>query len=95
MNLQEIAGRWILLMGHVEETCEKHGLVPPVEVNVVQANGNQYNFDYSPEDDGVALQPEPIMPPVVMTMTDALGVRVERRLLDIAPSPEWNKRFVQ
>ena len=82
-------------MGHVEETCEKHGLVPPVEVNVVQANGNQYDFDYSPQDDGVALPPAPIMPPVVLTLTDAQGVQMKLRVLDFAPSPESTRRFVQ
>jgi hypothetical protein len=95
MNPQEIAGQWIALMGHVEETSEKHGLVPPVEVNVVDADGNQYDFDYSPEDDRVALPPAPITPPVVLTLIDTQGVRVERRLSDLAPSPESKKRFVQ
>jgi hypothetical protein len=79
-------------MGHVEEICEK--LFPPVEVNVVDADGNQYDFDYSPEDDRVNLPPAPIMPPVVLTFIDTPGVRVERRLLDLAPSPESRKRFV-
>jgi hypothetical protein len=95
MKPQEIAGQWIALMGHVEEICEKHGLVPPVEVNVVDADGNQYDFDYSPEDDRVDLPPAPIMPPVVLTFIDTQGFRVERRLLDLAPSPESRKRFVQ
>jgi len=34
VNLREIAGQWIDLMGHDEQPREKHGLVPPVEVNV-------------------------------------------------------------
>ena len=95
MKPQEIAGQWIALMGHVEEICERHGLVPPVEVHVVDADGNQYDFDYSPEDDRVNLPPAPIMPPVVLTLTDAKGVQMKLRLLDFAPSPESTRRFVQ
>lgn len=59
------------------------------------ANGNQYDFDYSPDDDRLNLPPVPIMPPVVLNFIDTPGVRVERRLLDLAPSPESRKRFVQ
>jgi hypothetical protein len=60
MNAREIAGQWIALMGHVEEICEKHGLASPVEVNIVDADGNQHDFDYSPEDDRVDLPPASI-----------------------------------
>lgn len=73
-------------MAHVEDICEKQGLVPPVEVDVVDASGNQYNFEYGPENDRVDLPPEPMMPPVLLSFTDAKGVRVERRLSDFAPA---------
>jgi hypothetical protein len=66
MNLQETASQQILLMGQVEDICEEQGLVPPVEVDVVDASGNQYNFEYRPENDRVDLPPEPIMPPVLL-----------------------------
>jgi hypothetical protein len=95
MNPREIAGQWIALMGHVEETCEKHGLVPPVEVRVTEADGNRCDFDFNPEAELVDLPFAPIAPPVVLTFTDALGVQVEIRLLDFAPSLESKKRFMQ
>jgi len=55
MNSKEIASQQILFMAQVEDICEKQGLVPPVEVNVVDADGNQYDFEFRPEDDGVDL----------------------------------------
>jgi len=82
-------------MAQVEDICEKQGLVPPVEVNVVDADGNQYDFEFRPEDDGVDLPPLSIVLPVVLTFTDATDTRMERRLSDIAPSPDWHKLFVQ
>jgi hypothetical protein len=45
MNPKEIATQQILLMSHVENICEKQDLVPPVEVNVVDAGGNQYDLN--------------------------------------------------
>jgi hypothetical protein len=95
MNPKEIAVQQIMFMGHVEDICGKQNLVPPVEVDVVDAGGNQYDFEYRPEDDGVDLPPLPIMLPLMLTFTDVQGTRLERRLLDIAPSPEWHTRFVQ
>ncbi len=95
MNRQEITAQQIALMGHVEEICEQQGLVPPVEVHIVDASGNQYDIEYCPESDWVDLPPVPIMPPVVLDFTDAKGIRLERRLSDFAPSPEWKKPFLQ
>jgi hypothetical protein len=95
MNPKEIATQQILFMSHVENICEKQDLVPPVEVNVVDAGGNQYDFEYRPEDDEVDLPPLPIVLPLELTFSDAKGTRLERRLFDVAPSPEWHKRFVQ
>jgi hypothetical protein len=95
MKLQEIASQQILLMAHVEDICEKQSLVPPVEVDVVDASGNQYNFEYRPENDRVDMPAEPILPPVLLSFTDAEGIRVEQRLSDFAPSPEWTKPFLQ
>ena len=60
-------------MGYVKEICEKQGLVPPAEVNVVDAGGNQYDFDYSPEYDEVDLPSVPIMLPAVLSFTDREG----------------------
>ena len=77
MNPKEIASQQILFMGHMEDICEKQGLVPPVEVNVVDADGNQCDFEYRPEDDGGDLPPLPIMLPVVLTFTDAKRTRFE------------------
>ena len=57
MNPKEIAAQQIMLMAHVEDICEKQGLVPPIEVIVVDADGNQYDFEYRPENDGVDLPP--------------------------------------
>ena len=95
MNPKEIATQQIKLMAHVEDICEKQGLVPPIEVNVVDADGNQYDFEYRPEDDGVDLPPVPVKLPLALTFTDANSTQLERRLFDVAPSPEWHKRFVQ
>jgi hypothetical protein len=95
MNPQETAAQQIALVGHVEEICEHQGLVPPVEVNIVDASGSQYDIEYCPESDWVDLPPVPIMPPVVLDFTDATGRRMERRLSDFAPSPEWTKRSLQ
>jgi len=68
MNRREGTAQQILLMGHVEEACEKRGLVPPVEVNVSDAGGYQYDFDFSPEYDVIDLPAVLIMPPVVLRM---------------------------
>jgi hypothetical protein len=66
LNPEEIASQRIALMGHVEEICEKQGLVPPVEFNVVDV-GNQYDLEYSPEYDEVDLPAVPIILPVALT----------------------------
>ncbi|HLN98974.1 MAG TPA: hypothetical protein VK208_10980 [Pyrinomonadaceae bacterium] len=95
MNPKEIATQQIKLMAHVEDISEKQGLVPPIEVNVVDADGNQYDFEYRPADDWVDLPPVPVKLPLALTFTDANSTQLERRLFDVAPSPEWHKRFVQ
>ena len=95
MNPQEITAEQIAFMGHVEEICERQGLVPPVEVNVMDAGGNQFNFEYGPKYDVVDLPPVSIMLPVVLRFTDAKGIRVEQWLSDFVPSPEWKKLFLQ
>jgi hypothetical protein len=95
MNRKDIARQQIALIGHVEDICEKQGLVPPVEVILVDASGNQYDFEYRPENDGVDSPPVPIISPVVLTFTDANSTRLERRLSDFAPSPEWTRPFLQ
>ncbi len=81
LNPEEIASQRIALMGHVEEICEKQGLVPSVEFNVVDV-GNQYDLEYSPEYDEVDLPAVPIILPVVLTFIDSRGVRLERTLHD-------------
>ena len=78
MNPKEIATQHIFVMSHVENICEKQDLVPPVEVNVVDAGGNQYDFEYRPEDDEVDLPPLPIVLPLEATFSDAKGTRLER-----------------
>jgi hypothetical protein len=75
MNQREITAQQISLMGYVEEICEQQGLVPPVEVNIMEASGNQYDIEYCPESDWVDLPPVPIMPPVMLDFTDATGIR--------------------
>lgn len=95
MNPKEIAAQQIKLMAHVEVICEKQGLVRPIEVIVVDADGNQYDFEYRPEDDGVDLPPAPVKLPLALSFTDVNSKELEQRLFDIAPSPGWHKRFVQ
>lgn len=80
-----------VLMGHVEDISTNHGLVSPVEVKVVDADGTAYDFEYSPEYESVNLPPVPGRPPLLLRLTDAKGTHVEQKLADLGMPPEWRK----
>jgi len=91
MKSYEVLLQKMVLMGHVEDISANQGLVPPVEVNVVDADGTDYDFEYSPEYESVNLPPLPGRPPLLLRLTDAKGTQMEQKLADLRLPPGWKK----
>lgn len=91
MKSLEVPLQKFVLMGRVEDISKNQGLVPPVEVNVVDADGTDYDFEYSPEYESVNLPPVTGRSPLFLRLTDVKGTQVEQKLTDLKVPPEWGK----
>jgi hypothetical protein len=95
MNEREIAMQLIALMAHIEGISEEQQFVSPVEVNATDKDGNEWDFEYSPEWDSAGLlQIAPTLP-VTLRLKDANGKSAETQITELTLRPEWIKRFLQ
>jgi hypothetical protein len=92
---KEIAIQLITLMAHIEGMSAEQQFVPPVAVNATDQDGNEWDFEYSPEWDCVdLLQVAPTLP-VTLRLKDANGKFVETQITELTLRPDWIKRLLQ
>ena len=92
MDEKQIAMQIIAFMAHVEGISEDEQLVPPVEVNATDRSGTVFDFEYSPEWDGVDLYDAPSLP-VSLRLTDATGRVIKTKITDFTLRPEWVQKL--
>jgi hypothetical protein len=92
---KEIAMQLIALMAHIEGISDEQQFLLPIEVNATDQDGNEWDFEYSPEWDSVdLLQVAPTLP-VTLRLKDANGRFVETQITELTLRPDWIKRLLQ
>ena len=85
----------IALMAHIEGISDEQQFLLPIEVNATDQDGNEWDFEYSPEWDSVdLLQVAPTLP-VALRLKDANGRIVETQITELTLRPDWIKRLLQ
>ena len=85
----------IALMAHIEGISDEQQFLLPIEVNATDQDGNEWDFEYSPEWDSVDLLQAAPRLPITLRLKDANGNSVETRITDSTLRLEWLKRFLQ
>ena len=95
MKEKEIDMKLIALMAHIEGISDEQQFLLPIEVNATDQDGNEWDFEYSPEWDSVdLLQVAPTLP-VTLRLKDANGRFVETQITELTLRPDWIKRLLQ
>jgi YbbR domain-containing protein len=94
-SAKQVANKIIFLMGRVEQLCEQHDLRAPVGVELTDANGALWTFDYDPNVSEMQVPFVAPAMPITIRIEDCNGQIVEQESAEWAVDPEWQRNFVQ
>lgn len=92
---KQTANQLILFMAHVEQICEQHGLQPPVEVDLADAKGLRWRFEYDPEFEEIDIPFVQLQTPITLRIQDQHGLVVEKEFTTLTADRQWLKNFLQ
>jgi hypothetical protein len=94
-NQKGFADQIIMLMAHVEQISEEHGLRTPIDVDVTDVKGALWAFEYDLDLKEIEVPFVPPEMPITIRIRDCEGRVVEQEFAELTVAPGWIRRVAQ